>query len=108
MPAEISVQSARAQLTALADAVAAGSGVGLFPRIAELPEAADSRPAAVLILFGVLDSLRSDHDAPATAVSRDLDVLLLARASTLRSHPGQVAFPGGRVDPEDDGLVAAA
>ena len=45
---------------------------------------------------------------PWTAVSRDLDVLLLARASTLRSHPGQVAFPGGRVDPEDDGLVAAA
>lgn len=108
MPAEISVQSARAQLLALADAVAAGSGVGLFPRIAELPEAADSRPAAVLILFGVLDALPSDHDAHASAVSRDLDVLLLARASTLRSHPGQVAFPGGRVDPEDDGLVAAA
>ena len=108
MPADIPVQSARAQLVALAHDVAAGSGVGLFPRLAELPEAADSRPAAVLILFGVLDALPSDHDAHATAVSRDLDVLLLARASTLRSHPGQVAFPGGRVDPEDDGLVAAA
>ena len=35
-------------------------------------------------------------------------MLLLARASTLRSHPGQVAFPGGRVDPEDSSPVAAA
>ena len=67
-----------------------------------------SRSAAVLILFGMLDSLPSDRDAQAGAVSRDLDVLLLARASTLRSHPGQVAFPGGRVDPEDRDVIAAA
>jgi len=74
----------------------------------DLPFAADSRPAAVLILFGVLDALPSLHDAQDSAVSRDLDVLLLARATTLRSHAGQVAFPGGRVDPGDDGPVAAA
>ena len=108
MPADVPLPSARAQLVSLAHAVAAGSGVSLFPRFADLPVAADSRPAAVLILFGVLDALPSDHEARATAVSRDLDVLLLARASTLRSHPGQVAFPGGRVDPEDAGFVAAA
>jgi 8-oxo-dGTP pyrophosphatase MutT (NUDIX family) len=62
----------------------------------------------VLILFGILDALPSDHDAHSGAVSRDLDVLLLARATTLRAHPGQVAFPGGRVDAFDDGVVAAA
>lgn len=62
----------------------------------------------MLMLFGVLDGLPSDHDAQAEAVSSDLDVLLLARASTLRSHPGQVAFPGGRMDPDDSGPVAAA
>jgi 8-oxo-dGTP pyrophosphatase MutT (NUDIX family) len=62
----------------------------------------------VLILFGVLDALPSDHDAQARAVSRDLDVLLLSRAATLRAHPGQVAFPGGRVDPGDQSVVAAA
>lgn len=62
----------------------------------------------MLILFGVLDSLPSDHDAHSHAVSRDLDVLLLARATTLRAHPGQVAFPGGRLDPGDDGPVTAA
>ncbi|MFG6401254.1 NUDIX hydrolase [Microbacterium sp. P04] len=69
---------------------------------------ADIRPAAVLILFGVLDALPSDHGARSSAVSRDLDVLLLARATTLRSHPGQVAFPGGRLDPGDTGAVSAA
>ncbi|MGO1255801.1 MAG: coenzyme A pyrophosphatase, partial [Microbacterium gubbeenense] len=56
-----------------------------------------TRPAAVLILFGVLDQVPSDYDAQHRAVSRDLDVLLLTRAATLRSHPGQVAFPGGRI-----------
>ncbi|UYY59451.1 CoA pyrophosphatase [Sphingomonas sp. S2-65] len=35
-------------------------------------------------------------------------VLLTQRTETLRRHAGQVAFPGGRIDPEDDGPVAAA
>ncbi|MFT3797076.1 MAG: CoA pyrophosphatase [Microbacterium sp.] len=74
----------------------------------ELPVGAATRPAAVLILFGVLDDRPSAHVAQDAAVSRDLDVLLLARAETLRSHPGQVAFPGGRLDPGDDGPVGAA
>jgi 8-oxo-dGTP pyrophosphatase MutT (NUDIX family) len=62
----------------------------------------------VLILFGVLDADPSDHDAQARAVSSDLDLLMLSRATTLRSHPGQVAFPGGRTDPGDDGPVETA
>ncbi|GAA1795569.1 NUDIX hydrolase [Agromyces lapidis] len=66
------------------------------------------RDAAVLVLFGVLDELPSDHEAHDRAVPRDLDVLLLARAETLRSHAGQVAFPGGRVDPDDRGPIDAA
>ncbi len=103
MPPDTSAADARAQLRALA--ARPGAGVVVPPG---LPRAEQSRPAAVLILFGVLDSLPADRDAQAPAVSRDLDVLLLTRASTLRSHPGQVAFPGGRVDPEDDGVVAAA
>jgi 8-oxo-dGTP pyrophosphatase MutT (NUDIX family) len=36
------------------------------------------------------------------------DVLLLQRASTLRSHAGQVAFPGGATDPEDASTAATA
>ena len=35
-------------------------------------------------------------------------VILTQRTDTLRRHPGQVAFPGGRVDPEDDGVIGAA
>lgn len=53
-----------------------------------------ARAAAVLILFG------EGPDGP--------DVLLTERAATLNKHAGQPAFPGGRIDPEDDGPVAAA
>ncbi|OYX39936.1 MULTISPECIES: CoA pyrophosphatase [unclassified Sphingomonas] len=35
-------------------------------------------------------------------------VILTQRTHTMRRHAGQVAFPGGRIDPEDDGPVDAA
>lgn len=35
-------------------------------------------------------------------------VLLTQRASGLKHHPGQIAFPGGKVDAGDDGVVGAA
>ena len=38
----------------------------------------------------------------------DPGVILTQRTETLRRHAGQIAFPGGRIDPEDDGPVAAA
>ena len=102
MPTAADPTFARAQLSAL---VATGAGSGAVGRDWPLPR--DARPAAVLMLFGVLDDLPSDR-VGAAPVSRDLDVLLLARASTLRSHAGQVAFPGGRIDPGDEDAVAAA
>ncbi len=55
---------------------------------------ADARKAAVLILFG-------EH-------ASEPDVLLLRRADGLNSHPGQVAFPGGALEPGDRGPVDAA
>lgn len=58
------------------------------------PPASGGRPGAVLMLFG------EDADGP--------DVLLIERAHDMRSHAGQPAFPGGGVDAEDDGPVAAA
>jgi len=71
-----------------------------------LARSSGARRSAVLVLFGVLD------DAPARVGSQhvpaDLDVLLHRRAATLAHHPGQVAFPGGGIDPEDDGPVGAA
>ena len=34
-------------------------------------------------------------------------VLLLHRPSTMRSHPGQIAFPGGKIDPGESPVEAA-
>ncbi|PZP29382.1 MAG: CoA pyrophosphatase [Roseateles depolymerans] len=43
-------------------------------------------------------------------VQRDsgLQLLLTRRTDHLRDHAGQISFPGGRVEPEDDGPVATA
>jgi len=54
----------------------------------------DARRSAVLVLFG---------DGP-----HGPDVLLIERSAHMRSHAGQPAFPGGGIDPTDDGPVDAA
>jgi 8-oxo-dGTP pyrophosphatase MutT (NUDIX family) len=38
----------------------------------------------------------------------DPSVIFTLRTETMRRHAGQVAFPGGRIDPGDDGPVGAA
>lgn len=107
MPAEPSAHSARRQLELIAHEVsAAPTAMGSSRWYSDLPESTRARPAAVLLLFGVLDTLESVHHS--NAVSRDLDILMLERASTLRLNPGQIAFPGGRVDDGDHDIVAAA
>lgn len=37
-----------------------------------------------------------------------LEVLLTKRASHLRHHPGQISFPGGKAEPEDQNLIVTA
>lgn len=60
------------------------------------------RDAAVLVLFsGPADG------APGT-LPDDADLLVTVRASTLRHHAGQAAFPGGAADPGDSGPVHTA
>ena len=54
----------------------------------------DPKPAAVLV--------------PVVLRDPEPAVLLTERASGLRQHSGQIAFPGGRVDPEDGSVLAAA
>lgn len=61
------------------------------------------RDAAVLVLFS---GPHLDH--PAGEVPDGSDLLLTVRASTLRHHAGQAAFPGGAADPGDSGPVATA
>ncbi len=59
------------------------------------PPASGGRESAVLILVGPTDD--------------DLGtVVLTERAATMRSHASQVSFPGGVIDPGDNGPVDAA
>ncbi|WP_040788049.1 NUDIX hydrolase [Nocardia paucivorans] len=67
--------------------------------------AGEPRQAAVLVLFG--GSAEADPSAPG-GLPADAEVLLTQRASTMRQHRGQVAFPGGAVDPGDTGPIDTA
>ncbi len=60
----------------------------------KLPAGRKLRPAAVLI------GITSYHETP--------QIILTKRSSALRHHPGQIAFPGGKVDAGDGSSVIAA
>jgi 8-oxo-dGTP pyrophosphatase MutT (NUDIX family) len=98
--AEDFFQRARARLTlevppALTDPMAKGArgDLDLNPTMWERAGVAATKPAAVLI--PVIDRAEPT-------------VLLTIRTQELASHAGQVAFPGGKIDPEDESPVAAA
>ena len=59
------------------------------------------RDAAVLVLF-------SGPEGDDEGLPDDADLLVTVRASTLRHHAGQAAFPGGATDPDDEGPVDTA
>ena len=89
---------------ALANLAAGKLDVNIDSLMRYAPNSTLSKEAAVLVLFGVLDdepSASADFDGCPGCVGENLDVLLLVRADTLRSHAGQPAFPGGKIDPED-------
>ena len=84
----------------------------LFDRLASVFEAGHAREIDLLtdamappenlraaaVLIAVTD--RPDaHGGPG--------VLLTHRPETMRSHPGQAAFPGGKLDPGEDAVTAA-
>ncbi|MEO7069447.1 MAG: CoA pyrophosphatase [Nostocoides sp.] len=74
---------------------------GYFSEFA--PPAEPRRRSAVLILFGPMDGAAGGTDGV-----EGIDVVLTERSARLRSHAGQVSFPGGGIDPGDDGPVGAA
>lgn len=81
--------------------------------LADRLRAALAAPAPGDLLPG--DLLEGDEgDAVAAAVlvaitrRPEPGVLLTVRREHLRTHAGQVAFPGGRVDPDDADVAAAA
>jgi 8-oxo-dGTP pyrophosphatase MutT (NUDIX family) len=84
-----------------------GQGAALHPLPAipagpawNLDEVADLLPSGASVPAAVLVGL----------IARDtgVQVLLTRRNDGLRHHPGQVAFPGGRVEPDDADACAAA
>lgn len=66
----------------------------LLPPHTRASRASRPMPAAVLV--------------PVAFGAQGPELLLTVRHSALRSHPGQISFPGGRVDPEDIDVAATA
>lgn len=78
---------------ALARPMRESSDFDLNPGL-RLPTGRVLRPAAVLIAV---------RTGPSGA-----DLILTKRSSRLKHHPGQIAFPGGKVEPGDGGPIGAA
>ena len=82
----------------------------LFTRLSELHETGHARTDV---------ELQSDHRDLSGVAMRDAavlvaitererpGVLLIHRPSNMRAHPGQVAFPGGKIDPGESPVEAA-
>lgn len=84
----------RDRLTRAAALAAAGSSDFDLNPGQGLPAGTRLKPAAVLV--GV---------QPGPMGAR---LWLTKRSSRLKHHPGQIALPGGKIDPGDDGPIAAA
>ncbi|MFZ9500255.1 MAG: NUDIX hydrolase [Beijerinckiaceae bacterium] len=89
---------ARLRLDLPAEALCAGApGLGdhsLDPGLTPTPDAAAPKPAAVLVAA-----------VPGPEGAR---LLFIERASGLRAHAGQIAFPGGRMEAGDESPLATA
>ena len=69
-------------------------------------------PPAEPLLEGDLPAIRGQATIPAAVLIAITDrpkpgVILTVRREHLRTHAGQIAFPGGRVDPGEDSVHAA-
>ena len=66
-----------------------------------------------LLAGDVLEGEDGDGPMPAAVLVAVVErpepgVILTLRPETMRKHPGQISFPGGRIDPGDDGPIDAA
>ncbi|MEM9999409.1 MAG: CoA pyrophosphatase [Pseudomonadota bacterium] len=77
-----------------AETSAVSGDFAINPDVADILKANAKKDAAVLI--GVQERDGKPH------------VLLTQRTKALRTHSGQIAFPGGRIDPEDASAEDAA
>ena len=85
-PADLSLPALRARFR---------RSVSWEPELLAEPPFTDRLPAAASVLVAIVE-----RDEPM--------VLLTQRAAQLSTHSGQIAFPGGRQDPQDADLTATA
>ena len=81
-------------------------------KLAERLHSALSRPGREAPLEGDYPELRATADVPAAVLvaitdRQDPGVILTVRREHMRTHAGQVAFPGGRIDPGEEAAAAA-
>lgn len=87
------------------------------PRLAERLRTALARGMAGVADIRAGDGALPGMPAPATPIAAAVlvaitdrpepGVILTQRPETMRQHPGQVAFPGGRLDPPEDAVAGA-
>ena len=84
----------------LADQMRRALAEGMARDVALIPhDSPVTEPSGLVVDAAVLVAI-TDRTQPG--------VILTQRPDTMRKHPGQVAFPGGRMDPDDADLIAAA
>lgn len=79
----------------LAHAFAEGHRTPITDLLSDAAFAIDGRATPAAVLIAVTD------------VAHDPQVILTQRPRAMRDHPGQVAFPGGKIDPGEDVITAA-
>ena len=111
------IRDSGADLTTDTVRKAFSTGVGIAGDTASSLEAG---PLGAAVLIVLVPSVAADAGAgrgePGEPVGRDCaetvdgsasSVLLIRRASHLRANPGEIAFPGGRIEPGESPLAAA-
>lgn len=89
------VPTARLKADALRARFAAPDGVAWTPEVRREPSLTRRSPAPAAVLVPIVQRAEPT-------------VLLTERATRMSTHSGQIAFPGGRVDPGDASIAAAA
>jgi 8-oxo-dGTP pyrophosphatase MutT (NUDIX family) len=86
--------------------------MSLVTRLGDALAAGMARDAKLLEHDGPLGDQPDTHVEAAVLIAVtdrvEPGVILTQRPDTMRKHPGQVAFPGGRKDADDDDLIYAA
>jgi len=75
----------------------------------ELLDALEERLRSLAVRRGpVAGRVSAGVTVPLHPGSRGLEVLMIKRPGTMRHHAREVAFPGGRPEPQDEDLLATA